>query len=172
MLWMDNLGLTQNPTQQQVELLILHIKRTGFTLVEVIIVSALILLISLTAFQTADIVNTREKEERMRSCLLEMRAAMDRFHQNNLRFPVSIDELLTTVDPEKNSFYLRRFPINPMLGVTKWDIASKTSIDGIGETWEEISNSSMGMSDASPIVDIRCSATVGIGLNGIEYRHW
>lgn len=144
----------------------------GFTLIEVVVVTALILLISLTAFQTADIVNTREREERMRNSLLEMRSAMDRFHQNNLRYPVSIDELLTGVDPDKGSFYLRRFPLNPFLGESKWEIATRTSIAGTGDVWEEISLSSMGMSDGAPIVDIRCSSTVGIGLNGIEYKNW
>ncbi|GAB4272849.1 MAG: hypothetical protein Kow0029_11980 [Candidatus Rifleibacteriota bacterium] len=152
--------------------------KRGFTLVEVIIVSALILLLSLTAFQTADIVNTREKEERLRISLLEMRAAIDRFQQNDHdgdnehRFPLTINELLTNKDPNTGGFYLRRLPLNPFLGETKWDIASKTTLDGSSDHWEEISNPMQGMSDNTPIVDIRCSSTVGISLNGTPYKNW
>ncbi len=144
----------------------------GFTLVEVVVVSALILLISLTAFQTADIVNTRENEERMRSCLLDMRAALDRFHQANLRFPLNFNELLTGTDPIRGSFFLRRFPINPLLREPKWEIASRTSLDGSYNHWEVITAPGDGMSDATPIVDVRCPPEAGTGLNAIEYKNW
>jgi general secretion pathway protein G len=150
----------------------IDVKKNGFTLVEVIIVTALILLISLTAFQTAEIVNTREKEERMRHALLEMRAAMDKFHQDQLRFPNTFDELLTTVVPGKGGFYLRRLPLNPMFGESRWEIASRTSIDGSYNHWEEITASSQGMSDGAPILDVRCPPAAGTGLNGIEYQNW
>lgn len=150
----------------------------GFSLVEVVIVSALILLVSLTAFQTAEIVNTREKEERMRQALLEMRLALDKFHQDQLRFPRSFDELLTTSVPDKGGFYLRRLPLNPLLGEVKWEIASRTSLDGSYDHWEEITTSADSISIvapeiiAPPIVDVRCPTAAGEGLNGIPYDEW
>ncbi|MFZ5953045.1 MAG: type II secretion system protein [Candidatus Rifleibacteriota bacterium] len=144
----------------------------GFTLVEVVIVSALILLVSLTAFKTAEIVSVREKEDRLRLSLLEMRSAMDKFHQDQLRFPLDLNELLNTAVPLKGGFYLRRLPLNPLFGTVKWEIASRTSLDGSYDHWEEITLPSQKMSDNTPIVDIRCPDAAGEGLNGILYRNW
>jgi hypothetical protein len=126
----------------------------------------------MTAFETADIVNTRTKEERLRQCLLDMRSALDRFHQVNLRFPDNFDELLNGTDPIRGSFFLRRFPINPLLKEPKWEIASRTSLDGSYYFWEVITASNQNMSDSTPIVDVRCPDEAGVGLNRIEYKNW
>lgn len=70
--------------------------KSGFTLVEVVVVTALILLVSLVGIQTADVVSQREKEERLRYSLLEMRAALDLYFQDKTEFPDRLDDLLTT----------------------------------------------------------------------------
>lgn len=158
--------------------------RTGFTLVEVVVVSALILLASLVAFHTADIVSQREKEERLRYALLEMRAALDKFFEDSYqnpaipvadkpRFPKSINELLTTRRPVPGgSFYLRRLPLNPMFASTRWQLIGN---NGTTEELKVITDDSMSFTDATMnIVDVRCPDTVipPDGLNGIPYKDW
>lgn len=142
----------------------------GFTLLEVVIASTLILVISYSAFQTAEVVSQREKEEQLRSSLLEMRSALDQFHQDNLRFPDTFIELLEAPRP-LGAFYLRRFPLNPMFATITWEIASQTSINGENDSWLEISTAAATINGGS-IIDVRCPASAGTGLNGIPYQHW
>jgi type II secretory pathway pseudopilin PulG len=145
------------------------LRSSGFTLAEVVVVSALILMISLVGFQTAEIVGQREKEDRLRSSLLEMRAAFDLFHQDQLRFPNTIDELLTTARAG-GGFYLRRLPLNPMFASVKWEVSGQTSREGTTDVWVEILNSTTAI--GKPILDVRCPDAAGTGLNGIAYKQW
>jgi general secretion pathway protein G len=149
-----------------------RIGRQGFSLVEVVVVSGLVLMISLVAFQTAEIVTQREKEDRLRSALLEMRAALDAFHQDQIRFPDTITELLTTPRPG-GGFYLRRLPLNPLnqpFPAVKWEISGRTSREGTTDVWVEITDPAPTI--GLPIVDIRCPAAAGTGLNGLPYFQW
>ena len=162
--------------------------RRGFTLVEVVIVSALILLGSLVAFHTAEVVSQREKEERLRFALLEMRAALDSFFQDSFqnpavpvgekpRFPKTIVELLTTKRPVPyGSFYLRRLPLNSMLASKRWQLIGN---NGATEELKTINDETELFADVSMnIVDVRCPAPEAgdsypaNGLNGIPYNEW
>lgn len=130
----------------------------------------MILVLSFAAFQTADIVSQREKEEQLRITLLEMRGALDQFHQENLRFPDSIHELLTA-PRSLGAFYLRRFPLNPMLASTVWEIASQTTLTGSSDYWLKIFSADTSIPNG-PVIDIRCPPEAGTGLNGIPYEQW
>lgn len=154
-----------------------NVKKSGFTLVEVVVVSALILLVSLVGFQTADIVAQREKEERLRYALLEMRAAMDLFHQEQLRFPYSFNELINTPRPVNGSnygYYLRRLPLNPIFATTRWEISSKTSRAGVTDVWVPITlpTAIIGAFPGEPIVDVRCPEPGYTSLRGDPYTVW
>lgn len=142
----------------------------GFTLLEVIIASTLLLVVSYSTFQTAEVVSQREKEEQLRSSLLEMRSALDQFHQDNLRFPDTFIELLEAPRP-LGAFYLRRLPFNPMFATISWEIASQTSINGENDYWLPISTATAVINGGS-IIDVRCPASAGTGLNGIPYQNW
>ncbi len=146
---------------------------SGFTLVEVVVVTALILLVSLVGIQTADVVSQREKEERLRFALLEMRAAMDLFHQDQLRFPNSFDELLTTqrlVNGANYGYYLRRLPLNPIFATVRWEVSSKTSRTGAADVWVEITNPTTTI--GAPIVDVRSPDPAFTSLRGDQYSKW
>lgn len=156
-------------------------RKFAFTLVEVIVVTALILLISLVGIQTADVVSQREKEERLRYSLLEMRAAMDLYFQEHLKFPDSISKLTDTVRNSGRGFYLRRFPINPIVGNSAepfvWEIASSTkrSYASIAEEnahWKRITTSTTTLSPVAPILDIRCPDPGYTALDGTMYSKW
>lgn len=153
----------------------------GFTLVEVIVVSALILLISLVGFQTADVIAQREKEDRLRYALLEMRAAMDLYHQEKTVFPKSFDELLNSKRfGNAYGYYLRRLPLNPIYGTVKWEIASQTKRVYATPAeeqahWKEISNSAaiIGVvGDEKPVIDVRCPEPGYTSLRGDSYTQW
>jgi len=163
----------------------LHFKITvkkGFTLVEVVVVTALILLVSLVGIQTADLVSQREKEERLRYSLLEMRAAMDLYFQENRgEFPDSISKLTDTVRKGGRGFYLRRFPINPIVGNSAepcvWEIASSTkrlyaSAAEEDAHWKRINTSTATLSPVAPILDIRCPDPGYTALDLTRYSNW
>ena len=162
--------------------------KKGFTLVEVVVVTALILLVSLVGIQTADVVSQREKEERLRFALLEMRAAMDLYFQEHLKFPDSISKLTDTVRNSGRGFYLRRLPINPLVGTPAdpyiWEIASSTKREYASAAdesahWIEIHSPADIIPDPlvppgppAPILDIRCPDPGYTALDGTRYSKW
>lgn len=152
--------------------------RSGFSLVEIIVVSVLILLISLVGIQTADLVSQREKEDRLRYSLLEMRAALDLYHQEKTTFPNSFNDLLTNKRFGGNyGFYLRRMPINPLFGTVKWEIASQTKrtyADAAEEQahWQPANAPTATMAPISPIVDVRSPDPGFNSIRGDSYLQW
>lgn len=146
----------------------------AFTLLELVVVTALVLLLSLVAIPMSDLLNQREDEARLRQALLEMRTALDRYQQKTGSFPTKLGDLLVQRD-EQGACFLRRLPINPLATTTLWQIASRTTIEGIADHWEPDPpvpiTGTTTMSDHSPIVDIRCPP-LGTGINGIPYERW
>ncbi len=92
--------------------------RCGFTLIELIVVMAIVaLLVSIAApryFRSID----RAKENTLRTSLNVMRDALDQFMSDKGRYPESLDELV-------ESRYLRSIPEDSMTGSTKtWVIVT------------------------------------------------
>ncbi len=154
--------------------------RNAFSLVEVVVVSELLLLISLVGIHTADLISQREKEDRLRYSLLEMRAALDLYHQEKTTFPASFNELLTTKRFGGNyGYYLRRMPINPLFGAVKWEIASQTLrnlVPGSAEEqahWQALTDPSVTILPVpAPIVDIRSPDPGYNSIRGDSYLQW
>jgi general secretion pathway protein G len=81
----------------------------GFTLIELIVVMAIVaLLVSIAAPRYVQSVE-RAREATLRSSLAVMRDAIDRFAADRGRFPESLDELVTVR-------YLRQLPEDPITG--------------------------------------------------------
>lgn len=131
---------------------------SGFTMVEVVVASALVLLISSIVSPASETIAKREKEERLRQALWEMREGIERYRQDNGSPPTSLQQLLAATAPSPiGGFYLRRLPLNPFVASTQWEIAS-------------------------PIIDVRCPdpatgtanqrVSPGTGTDGIAYRDW
>jgi len=142
----------------------------GFTLIEVVVVTALVLVLSLAAVPMVEIIQQREKEERLQETLIDLRGALDSYRQYNEKFPASFGTLLNTQKPG-GGVYLRSFPINPILASPEWEIAATTSISGIGDVWHPCRSPDDVFPGNHPIVDIRCP-DVGTGINGIPYKDW
>jgi len=84
-------------------------RRRGFTLIELIVVMAIVaLLVSIAApryFASLD----RARENTLRSSLAVMRGAIDRFAADRGRYPQTLEELVSTR-------YLRAVPEDPLTG--------------------------------------------------------
>ncbi|MFZ2956645.1 MAG: prepilin-type N-terminal cleavage/methylation domain-containing protein [Candidatus Ozemobacteraceae bacterium] len=166
----------------------------GFTLVEVLVVTALVLILSVVTIPMLETTDQRQKEERFREVLPELRSALEAFHQDFDRYPASLGVLITTPRPVRrgstqvSGFYLRRLPLNPLTASYTWQIASRTSDTPANDVWwpplilsqtpswqaialdTTISNAAPAV--AAPIVDIRCPPGVGVALNNLPYERW
>lgn len=82
-------------------------RRTGFTIIELLVVlAALGLLLALAAPRYVDHVD-RSRETVLRHNLKQMRDAIDRFHADRDRYPQTLQELV-------GARYLRELPVDPI----------------------------------------------------------
>ena len=153
--------------------------RRGFTLLEIVIVTALMMVLALVAIPVTDVISQREKEERLRQTLLEMRVALDRYSEARSKaqqfplYPATIGSL-TETQMASGGYFLRGFPINPILATSAWQIVGTNST-------RVVTDETMGLPDNLMIMDIRCplefpefpiGVPVGTGINGIGYSDW
>jgi general secretion pathway protein G len=109
---------------------------SGFTLLELIIATTILLVLSTMAVPLARLTIKREKEKRLRADLWEMRDAIDRYKidadankfqtkVDSQGYPPDLDTLVKGVDVQgKKVRYLRKIPIDPMTGTTEWGMRS------------------------------------------------
>jgi general secretion pathway protein G len=108
----------------------------GFTLLELIIATTILLILSTMAVPMARLTIKRERERRLRADLWEMRDAIDRYKMDAYRnafqtkvdsqgYPPDLETLVKGVDVQgKKVRYLRKIPIDPMTGTTEWGMRS------------------------------------------------
>lgn len=156
----------------------------GFSLVELIVATSIIVILSLVAVSIGDLINQRDREVRLRQTLLDMRSAIDRYRTKNKGvLPTNMGVLLTERDDEGFPF-LRgetRIPNNPV-AVTPgpyWQIATITYEVATQTKWYPWGGTppyTLGTTTVVPggggIADIRCSEGIGTGLNGYPYEAW
>jgi general secretion pathway protein G len=123
-------------------------KRNGFTLVELLVVMAIIaMLLSLAApryFGSVD----KSKEAVLRENLATTRQALDKFFGDNGKYPEVLDDLVTRK-------YLRSLPMDPFTGSTStWTIVPPP--DG---------------PDKGGVFDIK-SGSPDKGADGSAYKDW
>lgn len=145
-------------------------RHSGFSLLEIVIACGLVLLLSFCGIHSQQTAWQRDREDRLRTTLLTVRTALTQFHSDHARFPATLLELLETPRP-MGAFYLRRLPLNPMCAELRWEVSGQTSISGADDIWVEITAANTAI-PAGRILDIRCPATAGDGLNGIPYHRW
>lgn len=151
----------------------------GVTLVELVACSAIILVLAAVTLPVANTVVKRQKELELRRALRSMRAAIDRFHFDVIRYPGIKVKYLNAANeenyPEELEWlyegvdtgdlalpsikYLRRLPLDPITGKAEWGTrSSRDRPDAL-------------FSDRINIFDVY-STSDRVGLNGVPYREW
>ena len=151
----------------------------GLTLVELVSVSAIVLVLASVAIPVGHTIVKRQKEMELRQALREIREAIDRFQVDAQRFPgIRTQHLDATNEegyPEELEWlvegvdigdeagtvikYLRRMPRDPMTGEPEW--ATRSSRDRPGSLF----------SDGINIFDVR-STSDKVSLDGTPYSDW
>ena len=124
----------------------------GFTLVELMIVMAIIGILATLAIPTYKYANIRAREAVLKENLFRLRDTLDQFYADRERYPNTLEELVT-------EGYLRNIPLDP--------------ITESNETWEVIYEElSEGEEDKQPgIYDVH-SGSYETSLDGSVYNTW
>jgi general secretion pathway protein G len=143
----------------------------GLTLVELIIVVAIISILASAAIPIARFQVRREKERELRRDLWEMRAAIDRYKDaadkgafqikaDSLGYPPDLETLVNGVDVQgKKVRFLRRIPVDPMTGTAEW---------GLRANQDDPESDSFG---GQNVFDVH-SKSQGTALDGSKYSAW
>jgi general secretion pathway protein G len=92
-------------------------RRPGFTLIEIVVVMAILGLLLTIALPRYLHTIDRGKEQVQRQNLAVMRDAIDKFYGDNGRYPETLDELVTR-------HYLRGVPDDPVSGNRDWVVVA------------------------------------------------
>jgi general secretion pathway protein G len=143
----------------------------GFTLLELIIASAILVVLSTMAVPLARLTIQREKERELRADLWRMRDAIDRYKDaadrqlfqikvDSQGYPPDLDTLVKGVDVQgKKLKFLRKIPIDPMTNSTDWGLRSMQD-DADSDSWGE-----------QNVFDVYTKST-GTALDGTKYKDW
>ncbi len=119
---------------------------SGFTLIELIVATAILAILTTMALPLARISIKREKEHELRYDLWQMRDAIDRYKDAADRsafqtkvgtdgYPPDLQTLVDGVDVGgKKVRFLRKIPVDPMTGNTDWGMRSEQD-DPDSDSW-------------------------------------
>jgi general secretion pathway protein G len=131
-------------------------RTAGFTLIELIVVVAIIGILATIAVPAMRTAPIRAREAALREDLFSLRSCIDQFHADRGRFPTSLDELVSMG-------YLRSVPEDP---VTR-------SKDTWVVVYEEVTGqeSERQQEAGQGIIDIH-SGSDQVALDGTNYADW
>src|SRR5437879_10118322 len=119
----------------------------GFTLIELIAATTILVTLSLLAFPVATVSIKREKERELRYDLWQMRDGIDRYKDaadsgafqikvGSEGYPPDLETLVNGVDVHgKKLRLLRQIPKDPMTGNTEWGLRSMQD-DPNSDSWD------------------------------------
>jgi general secretion pathway protein G len=123
-------------------------RRRGFTLIELMVVMAIIAVLLTIAAPRYFTHLERAREATLRQTLVVVRDAIDKFHGDTSAYPESLDDLAT-------KRYLRAVPVDPITDSSEtWVLIPPPAANGAGKVW-----------------DIKSGAE-GTALDGSAYAEW
>jgi general secretion pathway protein G len=143
----------------------------GFTLLELIVATAILVVLSTMAIPLARVTITREKERQLRVDLWEMRDAIDRYKDaadrggfqtkaDSQNYPPDLETLVKGVDVNgKKIRFLRKIPIDPMTGTAEWGLRSMQD-DPDSDSW-----------GGQSVFDVFTKST-GTAMDDTKYKDW
>jgi len=143
----------------------------GFTLIELIVATAILVILTGMALPLARVSIKREREHELRRDLWEMRDAIDRYKDAADRgafqiklgsegYPPDLETLVKGVDVQgKTLRFLRRIPVDPLTGNNEW---------GLRSMQDEPDSSSWG---GQNVFDVYTKSQ-GTALDGTKYSEW
>jgi general secretion pathway protein G len=144
----------------------------GFTLLELIVATSILSILTLMALPLVRITIRREKEKELRRALWEMRDAIDRYKDaadrgsfqikvDSFGYPPDLETLLKGVEGQggKKLRYLRSIPKDPMTNTTDWGLRSMQD-DPDSDSW-----------GGQNVFDVYTKSE-GTGLDGTKYKDW
>ena len=143
----------------------------GFTLIELIVATAILVILTGMAIPLARVTIKRTKERELRHALWELRDGIDRYKDAADRgafqikvgtegYPPDLETLVNGVDVGgKKLKFLRRVPIDPMTGNSDWGLRSMQD-DPTSDSW-----------DGENVFDVYTKSE-GVALDGTKYRDW
>jgi|ERR1044072_6001037 general secretion pathway protein G len=150
------------------------VRQAGFTLVEMVVTCAVMLILASVVLPTARVTERRMKEAELKAALREMRYAIDDYKRYSDAGMIPVDlgtdgyprELDTLVDGvnivgqvDKKAKFLRRIPVDPMTGKAEW---------GLRSYQDEPDASSWG---GENVYDVY-SLSGGTSIDGVAYSKW
>jgi general secretion pathway protein G len=150
----------------------------GYTFVEVIVVSAILLILASTVMPLATTTLQRQRESELRADLRDMRTAIDKFKDavdtgmiaaselepGSEGYPPDLQTLVDGVSAANDASgrklkFLRRIPIDPMTKSTEW---------GLRAYQDKPDSTSWG---GKNVYDVYTKSTA-TALDGSKYREW
>jgi general secretion pathway protein G len=143
----------------------------GFTLIELIVATAILIILTGLAIPMARVAIKREREHELRHALWEMRDAIDRYKDaadrgafrtkvGSENYPPDLDTLVNGEDVAgKKLRFLRKIPTDPMTGSTDWGLRSMQD-DPDSDSW-----------GGQNVFDV-FTKSQGEALDGTKYKDW
>ena len=144
----------------------------GFTLIELIVATTILTILTFMALPLARITIQREKEKQLREALWEMRDAIDRYKADadknafqtkvdSQNYPPDLETLAKGVEAQggKKIRYLRSIPVDPMTKSKDWGLRSMQD-DPDSDSW-----------GGQNVFDVYTKSD-GVGLDGTKYKDW
>jgi general secretion pathway protein G len=130
----------------------IHKKDAGFTLVELMIVMAIVGVLAVVAIPSYVGAVRQAREAVLKEDLHVMRAAIDSYTADKQKAPQSLEDLV-------NEGYLRKIPVDPMTRtVESWQTTTSDSLHSVDQT--------------DPGIDDVHSGSTEQGSDGQPYSEW
>lgn len=150
----------------------------GYTFIELLVVSAIVMLLASAIMPLARVTATRQREFQLRAALREIRTAIDKFKDaadtqriaslelkaDGEGYPADLDQLVEGVGVPNDTTgkklkFLRRVPVDPMTKSTEW---------GLRSYQDEPDATRWG---GQNVFDVHTTFS-GTALDGTNYRDW